>query len=67
MHRIRSTSLAAVLALAGTLALTPSAQALPALQLYCPDAVYDTQNDTWVINSTDFELWVDDLSFYAEP
>ena len=58
VHRFRSTSLIAGLALAATLAVASSAQALPALQLYCPDAVYDTQLDTWVINDTSFELWV---------
>lgn len=58
VHRIRPISLIAGLALAMTTAIAPSAQAIPALQLYCPDAIYDTVLDTWVINDTSFELWV---------
>jgi len=33
--------------------------AVPTLQLYSPDAVYDTDTETWVIPGTNpFELWV---------
>jgi hypothetical protein len=39
------------------LAASP-AHAIPALQLYCPDAVYDTSLETWVITDDTFELWV---------
>ena len=38
--------------------LVPSAFAVPALQIYSPDATYDSGTDTWVINSQNFELWV---------
>ena len=38
--------------------LAPSAHAIPPLQLYCPDAMYDDNLDTWVITDTSFELWV---------
>jgi hypothetical protein len=36
----------------------PAAHAIPALQLYCPDAVYDTSLETWVVTDDTFELWV---------
>lgn len=38
--------------------LTSSAFALPALQLYSPDATYDYSTDTWVIDASNFELWL---------
>ncbi len=38
--------------------LAPAAHALPALQLYCPTAVYDDDLDTWVVSDNTFELWV---------
>jgi len=38
--------------------LTSSAFALPALQLYSPDATYDLGTDTWVIDASNFELWL---------
>ncbi|HET9253452.1 MAG TPA: choice-of-anchor N protein [Candidatus Eisenbacteria bacterium] len=36
----------------------PIAHAIPALQLYSPDAVYDTNLETWVLTEGTFELWV---------
>jgi PEP-CTERM motif-containing protein len=40
--------------------MAPVAFALPAIQLYVnsPDAVYNASTQTWVINASDFELWV---------
>jgi len=32
--------------------------ALPALQIYIPESVYDTTLETWVITDDDFEIWV---------
>lgn len=32
--------------------------ALPALQIYIPESVYDTTLETWVITENDFEVWV---------
>lgn len=40
------------------LLLAAPALALPALQLYIPDAVYDTSLESWVIDTDTFELWV---------
>ena len=36
----------------------PLAHAIPALQLYSPDAFYDTQTESWTISDDTFELWV---------
>jgi PEP-CTERM motif len=36
----------------------PAAHAIPALQLYSPDAFYDPSAESWVINDSSFELWV---------
>jgi hypothetical protein len=36
----------------------PAAHALPALQLYSPDAEWDAAHETWVISASTFELWV---------
>ena len=40
--------------------MAPAVFAVPAIQLYVnsPDAVYDNTTDTWVVNASDFELWV---------
>lgn len=35
-----------------------TAHAIPALQLYSPDALYDTKTSSWLITSNSFELWV---------
>lgn len=35
-----------------------TAHAVPALQLYSEGAVWDAVNETWVINSNSFDLWV---------
>lgn len=43
---------------AGLLLAAPSAYALPALQIYSPDAVWDATHETWLITSSTFELWV---------
>ena len=32
--------------------------AIPNLQIYIPGATYDTDTETWVINSYNYELWV---------
>ena len=45
-------------ALIACVACVPSAIALPALQIYIPESVYDTNLDTWVITEDDFEIWV---------
>ena len=40
--------------------MAPAVFAVPAIQLYInsPEAVYNTATDTWVVNASDFELWV---------
>ncbi len=40
--------------------MAPAVFAVPALQLYVnsPDAVYNASTQTWVVNASDFELWV---------
>ena len=38
--------------------LTQSAMAIPALQIYIPDATWDASSQTWVTGASDFELWV---------
>jgi hypothetical protein len=41
------------------IAFSPSAWAVPNLQLYIPGATYDyTQTKTWVINASAYDLWV---------
>lgn len=50
-----------LLALASTVALllgAPLAHAIPALQLYSPEAVYDMSTQSWTISDDTFELWV---------
>lgn len=50
-----------LLALASIVALligAPMAHAIPALQLYSPDAVYDVGTESWTISDDTFELWV---------
>lgn len=32
--------------------------AIPNLQIYIPGATYDTNSETWIINSYEYELWV---------
>ncbi len=32
--------------------------AIPNLQIYIPNATYDTETETWIINSYNYELWV---------
>jgi hypothetical protein len=34
------------------------AWAIPNLQIYIPGATYDTNTETWVINSYEYELWI---------
>ena len=34
------------------------AMAIPNLQIYIPNATYDAETETWIINSYDYELWV---------
>lgn len=54
----RSKSLLVLVALIACVACVPAANALPALQIYIPESVYDTNLDTWVITDNDFEIWV---------
>jgi hypothetical protein len=53
-----SRSLLAIGFAAMSLLAAPAAHAIPALQLWSPDAVYDTDNETWVLTEGTFELWV---------
>lgn len=56
---LRTRTLFALALIAGCVAFAaPHARALPALQIYSPDAVYDTSLESWIINDNDFELWV---------
>ena len=55
---IRSRALIPALMFAMTLVAAPAAHAIPALQLYSPDAVYDQNLETWVLTEGTFELWV---------
>jgi hypothetical protein len=55
--RSRSGPLATVFAAMSLLA-APVAHAIPALQLWSPDAQYDAENQTWVLTEGTFELWV---------
>lgn len=34
------------------------AHAIPVLQIYIDGATYDTQSETWVVSTNDFDLWV---------
>src|SRR5262245_58553003 len=54
LRHLRNGAFALVIVLLA--AMAPVAHAFPALQLYSPDAVYI--NETWVITSDTFELWV---------
>ncbi|HEY6571943.1 MAG TPA: choice-of-anchor N protein, partial [Candidatus Eisenbacteria bacterium] len=55
---IRKTSLFALASTVALLLCAPLAHAIPALQLYSPDAVYDMSTETWTISDDTFELWV---------
>jgi len=55
--RSRSIITAALLSIA-CVAIAPAAMALPALQLYIPEAAYDMTLKTWIITEDDFEIWV---------
>lgn len=37
---------------------SPSAWAVPKLQIYIPGAAYDTVTETWTINAADYDLWI---------
>ncbi len=41
-----------------TAMLSQAALAIPALQIYIPDATWDASTETWVTGASDFELWV---------
>ena len=43
---------------AASLLAASTAHAIPALQLYSPDAVYDLSSESWIINKSTFELYV---------
>ena len=47
-----------IVAIAALVLSAGSAQAIPKLQIYIPGATYDTETQTWVINSYDYDLWV---------
>lgn len=55
---IRSRALIPALTFAMLAAIAPAAHAIPALQVYSPDAVYDQNLETWVLTEGTFELWV---------
>lgn len=57
MIRSRSSLLTVIFAAMSLLA-APAAHAIPALQLWSPDAHYDTDLETWVLTEGTFELWV---------
>jgi|KBSSwiStaDraftv2_1062776.scaffolds.fasta_scaffold03633_10 hypothetical protein len=44
--------------IAASLLAASTAHAIPALQLYSPDAIYDTSSESWIINKSTFELYV---------
>lgn len=44
--------------IAASLLAASTAHAIPALQLYSPDAVYDVSSESWIINKSTFELYV---------
>lgn len=50
--------IASALLLFACVAVAPAAKALPALQLYIPEASYDLTLQTWIITEDDFEIWV---------
>ena len=54
----RKLSLFAFASVAALLLVAPFAHAIPALQLYSPDAVYNAGSQTWVITENTFDLWV---------
>jgi hypothetical protein len=47
-----------LVAAAGLTLMASAAQAIPALQLYIDGATYDSVNETWVVSSNSFDLWV---------
>ena len=53
-----TTKLLSLLVIALAALYAPVASAIPALQIYSPDATYDTTLETWVISDNTFELWV---------
>jgi hypothetical protein len=55
---IRSRRLLTVAFAAMSLLAAPAAHAIPALQLWSPDAHYDANLETWVLTEGTFELWV---------
>jgi PEP-CTERM motif-containing protein len=44
--------------IAASLLAASTAHAIPALQLYSPDAIYDVNSQSWIINKSTFELYV---------
>jgi len=44
--------------IAAALFAASTAHAIPALQLYSPDAIYDVSSESWIINKSTFELYV---------
>ena len=63
----RSKSILALAALLVCVVCAPAAMAIPALQIYIPESVYDTSLETWVITENDFEIWVvGDVGHYGD-
>ncbi len=59
LSRSRSRILKGLLAFSLFIVLTAgTASAYPALQLYIPEATYDTVTETWTVFDSDFDLWV---------
>jgi hypothetical protein len=54
----RRNPILAVASVAALLLIAPFAHAIPPLQLYSPDAVYNAGSDTWIISENTFDLWV---------
>jgi PEP-CTERM motif-containing protein len=54
----RRNPILAVASIAALLLIAPFAHAIPALQLYSPDAVYNSATQTWLISENTFDLWV---------
>jgi len=51
-------AVATSLAVLASATFAATAHAIPALQLYSPDAIYDNATQSWLITSNSFELWV---------
>jgi len=50
-----------------TAMLSQAALAIPALQIYIPDATWDASTQTWVTGASDFELWIITANTDSKP